>query len=436
MGGPGGAGATSSCPDRLLVSLAPVRAYASAHVPVHGGDCDGLFGYLERVPDPRKPRGIRHGLASILATCAAAVLTGATSLLAIMEWVHDAPQEVLAALRSRWNARRGRYVAPHKATVRRVLEVIDAAATDAALCSWVAARAGIRPAPTPGDELEVAAVHEHSPGVEPDAVPVGAFAVDGKSVRGAVGAEGKAVHLLSVLSQDHAVVISQVEVGQKTNEITHFQQVLDPLDLTDVVITADALHTQRSHARYLRRRGGHFVLPVGENQPKLFDYLDKLPWTTVPITFTQHHRGHGRAETRTIQVVSVGDDVPFPHVAQAYLLERNVHDLATGKHVGAVAALGITSLTAAQAAPQQLATYVRGQWKIEANHWIRDAVFREDASTIRTGSLPQVLAALRNNAIGMLRLNGNTKIASGLRHNARDFHRPLQHLGLQPIMIN
>ena len=156
----------------------------------------------------------------------------------------------------------------------------------------------------------------------------------------------------------------------------------------------------------------------------------------MPVAWSQHHRRHGRDETRTIQVLSVGDDVPFPDVAQAYLLERGVYDIATGKNIGAVAALGITSLTAAQAGPEQLATYVRGQWKIESNHWIRDVVFGEDASTMRVGSLPQVLAAMRNSAIGTLRLNGVTGIASGLRRNARDFSRPLDSLGLKPLMIN
>ena len=80
-------------------------------------------------------RGVRHHLVSVLATCAAAVLTGATSLAAIVEWAHDAPQEVLGALQARWDPRQSRFVAPHAATVRRVLRDVDAHATDAALCA-------------------------------------------------------------------------------------------------------------------------------------------------------------------------------------------------------------------------------------------------------------------------------------------------------------
>lgn len=62
------------------------------------------------------------------------------------------------------------------------------------------------------------------------------------------------------------------------------------------------MHTQRGHARYLHRRGACFVLPVGGNQPALFDQLDALSWAEVPIGWMTYDRGHGRQEIRTIQV--------------------------------------------------------------------------------------------------------------------------------------
>ena len=87
-------------------------------------------------------------------------------------------------------------------------------------------------------------------------------------------------------------------------------------------------------------------------------------------------------------------DLPFPHVNQVWLIERYVTD-PTGTPVSAVAALGVTSLTDTRATPEQVATFVREHWGIEALHWLRDTVYREDNSTARTGSGPRVMAALR-----------------------------------------
>jgi predicted transposase YbfD/YdcC len=89
----------------------------------------------------------------------------------------------------------------------------------------------------------------------------------------------------------------------------------------------------------------------------------------------------------------------------------------------------ITSLTAADAGPDQIAAWLRGHWSIENRlHWVRDVTYDEDRSQIRTGHAPQVMASLRNTAISLLRLAGHTNIAAGCRHHARDFHRPVELL--------
>lgn len=82
----------------------------------------------------------------------------------------------------------------------------------------------------------------------------------------------------------------------------------------------------------------------------------------------------------------------------------------------AVAVLGITSLSAREATPEHLATYVRRHWSIENKiHWVRDVTFREDASQVRTGPRPRIMATLRNLAIGLIRQAGHTKIAATIR---------------------
>ncbi|MER8001010.1 transposase [Streptomyces sp. NPDC095613] len=119
----------------------------------------------------------------------------------------------------------------------------------------------------------------------------------------------------------------------------------------------------------------------------------------------------------------------FPGARQAVQLKRRRTDHKTGKTT-LKTIYAVTSLTAEQATPAQLAKLVRDHWKIEVLHQIRDTTFAEDASQLRTGNAPRAMATWRNLAIGALRLNGARDIAAGLRRNARDTTRPLALLGL------
>jgi predicted transposase YbfD/YdcC len=253
--------------------------------------------------------------------------------------------------------------------------------------------------------------------------------VDGKAVRGAKNTDGSQVRLLAALAGEPGVIAAQTEVGAKTNEIPMIIPLLDGLDLAGTVITADALHCQRATADYLHKRGADFILPAKDNQPGLFDALDALPWHDVPVTHAATDRGHGRITTRTIQVMDAPDDLPFPHVSQAYLIERHVTGL-DGTPLSDVAALGVTSLTATRAAPARLARLVRGQWAIESLHWLRDTLYREDESTVRTRSGPRAMAALRNLAIGALHLAGRHDTTEATRWASRNMNRPFIILGL------
>jgi len=129
-------------------------------------------------------------------------------------------------------------------------------------------------------------------------------------------------HLLAAFDHTHGVVLGQVEVGAKTNEIPMFTQLLDRLDIAGAVITADALHAQREHACYLARRGAHYVITVKGNQPSLRAQLAALPWREVPVAYQSRERGHGRAERRTLKVTAVARGLAFPHAAQAIQIVR------------------------------------------------------------------------------------------------------------------
>jgi predicted transposase YbfD/YdcC len=354
-------------------------------------------------------------VAAVLTLAAAAVVAGMRSLTAIAGWVLDVAPEV----RERLYARCGLpAVVPSRSTLWRVIAGADAAALDAAIGAWLAAR-------------HAAASSEGAHGHDRDDARVGLIAlmVDGKTVRGAVDADGHQVHLLAAATHEHALVLAQTEVGAKTNEIPMFEPLLDTLGISGLVITADALHTQRRHAAYLRRRGADFVFMVKDNQPGLFAALDRLDWPSVPVRHVSVDRGHGRIEIRTIQVRPAPAGLPFPHVDQVFLVERGVTAL-HGKSLSNVAIFGVTSLAADRAGPAELARFTRGHWGIESLHWIRDAVYREDDSTIRTRSGPRVMASLRNLAIGALRLFGRNDIAEATRWATRSMDRPFTVLGL------
>ena len=123
------------------------------------------------------------------------------------------------------------------------------------------------------------------------------------------------------------------------------------------------------------------------------------------------------------------EDLPFPHVNQVWLIERYVTAL-DGTPSSAVAALGVTNLTAGTTAPQRLAALVRNHWGIESLHWLRDTVYREDNSTVRTRSGPRVMAGLRNLAVGAHHLTGRRDITEASREAGRVMHRPFKILKL------
>jgi predicted transposase YbfD/YdcC len=358
---------------------------------------------------------VRHTLTSLLLAAAAAVLAGARSFTEIGEWAADAPARVLGALGVRYDPLARRFQPPDEATFRRVLEAVDAVALEAAVGSWLDAR--LQAARPPG---------------QPERRAV---AVDGKAVRGTrhASGDGQARHLLAVADQQAGVVLAQAEVDGKTNEITCFAPLLAPLDLAGAVVTADAMHAQREHAQFLvTKKNAHYILAVKNNQPGLYAQLASLPWRQISAGSDAREKGHGRAEWRTLKVTAVAAGIAFPHAAQAIQIRRRRKPLTSTKRWSAETSYAVTSLAAHQAAPAQLAAWIRGHWGIEALHHIRDVSYGEDASQIRTGNGPQTMAALRNLAIGILKPAGHASIAAASRYHARDATRVLATLGLDP----
>ena len=342
---------------------------------------------LAAVPDPRRVRGRRYRIGVLLALCLTAVLGGARSLAQIARYAHDADPHVRAGLGLT-------RAVPDASALGRLLARIDGDALDDAVGAWLAR-------------------HAADP-VKEDEALVG-LAVDGKAVRGSRTNSRTAVHLLAAALHGSQTVIAQRQVAAKSNEIPALAPLLARFDLHGVVVTADAMHTQRKTAKKITAAGGHYLLVVKRNQKKLRRQLRRLPWQQMPLLDRTRTTGHGRREVRRLKVCTVEAGLLFPHAVQAIEIKRRRVSTKTGK-VQTKTVYAVTSLTPCQADPARLAELVQGHWSVEALHHVRDVTFAEDASRVRTGSVPRPMATLRNLAIGLMRQAGWTNIAAAADH--------------------
>lgn len=396
---------------------------------------DGLYERLCAVADHRKPRGIRHQLAAVLLVCVAGMLSGCHNPTEIAEWARTLDTELLVRLHARRSPSTRDLVPPSLSTIQRVLWAVERDQLDSVVNDVVAGQLRSRrartEAPTEAPE-ETPAEEGTDEDDDPPAPPLRALAVDGKSLRGAVQDDGRPVHLLAALTHTERVVVAQAEVDHKENEIVAFRPMLEGLDLCGCVVTADALHTQREHARFLvEDKSADYLFFVKENQPTLYDAIAGLDEDRWSAPMTETAKGHGRLEARTIWVADATGLHDFPHVSQVVRIMREVDDAKTKTARSTEIAYAVTSCAKEKANRRQLLTASRGHWSIENGlHWVRDATMREDRSKVRSGSAPRALAAMRNLVISVLRLAGATNIAQALRSLSRRPESALTLLGL------
>jgi DDE_Tnp_1-associated/Transposase DDE domain len=248
----------------LIAALTVTTPSADAPpAPITESERNGLLAVLAKVPDPRDPRGIRYPLTAVLAVAVCAVMAGASSFAAISDWLQD--------LDEHGRVRLGFTDAvPAGTTVWRLLIRLDAELLAGVLAGWLRTLASLpHPAATTRRYRRV-------------------IAVDGKTLRGARRDDGRQIHLLSALDTSTGIVLAQVTVDAKSNEIPAFAPLLDAVEqvlgsLTGALFIADALHTQTGHADEVARRGAHLLVQVKANQPTLFKQLKHLPWAQIPV---------------------------------------------------------------------------------------------------------------------------------------------------------
>ncbi len=373
----------------------------------------GTWQRLEALRDPRSPQGRIYPLACLIAIAVCAfTAAGNDRLTAVGQWTRRASQEDLARLRAPWDPIAGRYRAPDEKTIRVVLDKLDPRALTRALLGPRPRRR--RPGGPPAASVRgYRARHAAQQAKRLARGRLRAVAVDGKTSRGARRGDGTQVHLLGV-AEHGGRLLDHLEVDVKHNETSHFNELLEPLDLAGAVVTFDALHTVRANLDWLAgEKKGHYIAVVKNNQPLLYARVKALPWQQVPAGSTTRDAGHGRLETRTLKTAHVSG-LDFPGARQAIKITRWRQDTATGK-VSRETVYAITSLASAQATAQDLARLVREHWTIEAHHHIRDVTFDEDTAASRTGHGPVNLATIRAAIIAAIKDAGYLHVPEGRR---------------------
>ena len=369
-------------------------------------DSRHLLDRLAEIQDPRNNKGKRHPLKSILGLNIIGFMTGHKGYTSIATWARTQPE--LARTLGFTHEK-----TPCPATIHNVLRDLDVDAVEKTFTDWVECVCKNRP------DLEGC---------------LDAVAIDGKTMRASKKSGATISHLLSVVSHELGVTLTQQGVSDKTNEIPISIEILNNIDVRGKVITTDALLTQTAFCENIIERGGDYLLPVKKNHPDLFRGIKEL-FQNIPDTLaegTTHpilkepidvyeivEKSHGRLETRCLKAsTSLNEYLDWPGLAQVIQYRYTYKNPNTGKETEKIS-YGITSLSPEETTAERLLILRRGHWSIEnKSHWMRDTLLGEDASPVRSGAIPQIMAALRNTALAVLRFAGVIRIADEIKYLA------------------
>jgi predicted transposase YbfD/YdcC len=352
-------------------------------------DLGSLYAHLERVVDPRKPKGIRYRLATVLVLILLAKLGGQDRPTGMAEWLKHRERGLVAMLKL------ARAHVPHHCTYRRVLNDLEP--------GWFEQVVGQYQRSRPSGDAELV------------------ISIDGKTLRGTmVKREGRAVHLLAAYLPGSGLVLMQLAVERKENEIVAAPTLLQSIDLHGAIVIGDAMHTQRKLSAQIVQAGGDYLWTAKGNQPRTAWAIEKLfvqevvkrkagarPSKDFQMAVEKPSKAHGRIEKRTILVSqTLNDYLDWPALAQVFRLEREVwHD--QGRRKTRQVVYGLTSLSPQRASPKRLLKLTRDYWGIENGlHYRRDVTLQEDATRATVGNIGHNLAILNNLVIALSVSNG------------------------------
>lgn len=337
---------------------------------------------FEGLEDPRREKRYWHPLLSIIGISLLAVLCGAE---------HWEEIEVYGRSKQRWleSFLDLPFGIPSHDTIERVFEHLDAEAFERGFRQWV---------------QELLASYGGSAKL---------IALDGKTQRGSYDRNKrlKALHQVSAWASEHRLVLGQMPVERKSNEITAIPKLLDMLALDGCIVTIDAMGTQKAIAKKIRAKGADYVLTLKANHANLYglveDWVDAAEasqWEGIEFDFVQSQEtGHGRDETRQIWAIDISELPDWPELGEweglATIVVVRRERVLWNKTTREVHFY----LTSCEAQASVLARAIRFHWGIENQlHWVLDVVFREDASRMRKGNRPRNFSLLRRLALNLL----------------------------------
>jgi predicted transposase YbfD/YdcC len=243
---------------------------------------------------------------------------------------------------------------------------------------------------------------------------------DGKTLRRSFDAasDRPALHRVSAWAAENRLVLGEIPVDDKSNEITAVPKLLEILELTGAIVTIDAMGCQKEIAAKARERGADYVLAVKDNQPHLredlSDHFDQVLEDEKSLPRTQRHttreKNRGRSEYRAYLSTPVPEDLR--HGAAWRDLRSVGYVLSVVQREGRETVEVRYFISSLKPNAKLLAKAVRGHWGIEnSQHWVLDVVFQEDQSRARLGNAAENLALLRRLAMNLMEKEG-TKHAS------------------------
>lgn len=349
--------------------------------------------YFSELPDPRQSGKVMYPLPEVLLLCLLAVLAGAETITDISRF----GDKKLALLRQFRPFAAGTPAHDH---LGDILATLDAEAFQRCFAAWVTALIG---------------------------VPEGTVAIDGKTVRRSKGVAKDAIHMVSAFAARQRMVLGQVKVADKSNEIVAIPKLLDMLAIEGAVVTIDAMGCQRAIAQKIIDKKADYIFALKGNQGSLRDDVNLFvaeqkvnDFSNTTITRHQTIDGdHGRIETRDITVIhDIGwlqERHNWPAMAGVVMVEST--RIMPGPTPGTdkierETRLYITSLvlTAILVAP-----LIRDHWAIENSlHWVLDMVFRDDECRLRTDNAPANFTTIKHIALNLIR-RAKTKDSIRLR---------------------
>ena len=381
-----------SSSDRKNVKLSSKSALSAADAAAVQSEWLAAFGELS---DPRGRKGVEHPFLSIVMIAILATIGGASGWEDI-ETYGESHEQWLSSFLS---LPRG---IPHADTYRRVFERIEPAALEQCFYKWVR-----QIVDTCGAQV----------------IPI-----DGKTVKGSYdrNKQQSSLHLVSAWASEHRILLGQVKVASKSNEITAIPALLQLLDISGSVITIDAMGTQHAIAKQIIAKGGDYVLCLKANHPTLwaavkawFEAAEAIAFAGIEHSLDQRiESGHHRRETRRVWAVPVSAMGQLHKIGQWAGLQTIVRVKRVRRLWDKTTKETMFYLSSLPCDAQRIGQAIRVHWGIENQlHWVLDMTFGEDASRIRTAHAPQNMALLKRLAISVL--NQETSKKRSIRQKAK-----------------